>query len=172
MDFFIQQIVSGMSVGSTYALVALGFVLIFGVLNILNIAHAQTIMITPMSMIFLVKAGIPLTWAALLALAISVLFGVATFYLTLKPFLKTSRKAAYLAPFIATFGLLLFVENFLGAELGSEPRSFPTPAPRGLWIWWRSRSSSNLRASGVPSVQSRRIRMWRLPREYRSKERS
>jgi branched-chain amino acid transport system permease protein len=47
MTYFIQQLVTGLAVGGTYALVALGFVLYFGVLNILNIAHAQTLMLAP-----------------------------------------------------------------------------------------------------------------------------
>jgi branched-chain amino acid transport system permease protein len=133
MEFVVQQLISGLAVGGTYALVALGFVLIFGVLNILNIAHVQTIMLAPISLILLVDQGVPLGVAAGLSLVITALFGAIVFLLGLKPFVGPGRKATYLAPFIASFGISMLVEHLVGAQIGSEPRSFPVPTQLDLW---------------------------------------
>ncbi len=133
MEFVIQQLVSGLAMGGSYALVALGFVMIFGVLNILNVAHVQTIMIAPISLALLAQAGVPLAIAVPACLLVTVLFGVAVFYIGLRPFLATRAKTTYLAPFIASFGISIFVENLVGTQIGSDPRSFPIPVPSDLW---------------------------------------
>ena len=133
MEFVVQQLISGLAMGGTYALVALGFVLIFGVLNILNIAHIQTIMLAPIALGLLVERGVPLALAAALSLAITALFGAFVFFIGLRPFVGPGRKAAYLAPFIASFGISLLVEHFVAAQLGSDPRAFPVQTQLDLW---------------------------------------
>jgi branched-chain amino acid transport system permease protein len=133
MEFIIQQLVSGLAVGATYALVALGFVLIFGVLNILNIAHVQTIMIAPMALTLLVEHGMPIGLAGALSLVITALFGVVVFMLGLKPFVAPGRRSTYLAPFIASFGISMLTENLVAAQIGSEPRSFPLATQLEPW---------------------------------------
>jgi len=133
MDFGIQQIVSGLAIGGSYSLVALGFVLTFGVLNILNIAHVQTIMIAPIALALLIAGGLAPGLAMPLSLVITVAFGGVVFVVGLRPFLAHFRPTSNLASFIASFGISLFVENLVGAQLGSDPRSFPIPMPEGLW---------------------------------------
>jgi branched-chain amino acid transport system permease protein len=133
MEFIVQQIISGLAVGSTYSLVALGFVLTFGVLNILNIAHVQTIMLAPMSIVLLVASGMPMVLATVLAFFIVAAFGCAVFFVGLKPFAGLGGRSTYLASFIASFGISMLVENLVGSQLGSEPRSFPLPFPTDLW---------------------------------------
>jgi branched-chain amino acid transport system permease protein len=132
MDFFFQQLVTGLAVGGTYALVALGFVLTFGVLNILNIAHAETIMICPFTLTALISVGVYPLPAFAIALAITVAFGVAVFLLALRPFVGPGREATHLASFIATFGICLMVENGVSAVAGSDLRSFNFPVPSML----------------------------------------
>ena len=51
----------------------------------------------------------------------------------LKPFVATPGRATYLAPFIASFGISLLVENLVATVLGSDPRPFPMPLPNDLW---------------------------------------
>jgi branched-chain amino acid transport system permease protein len=133
MDFLIQQLISGLAVGSTYSLVALGFVLTFGVLNILNIAHVQTIMLAPMSIALLVESGMPIGPAVVISLFVVVAFGCAVFFVGLRPFTGAGEKSTYLASFIASFGISMLVENFAGTQLGTDPRPFPPVAPADLW---------------------------------------
>ena len=134
MDFFIQLIVGGLAVGGTYALVALGFVLIFGVANVLNIAHAQSIMLAPFFLFILMdhaKLGAVLAFP--LALVLTVVIALIVYFAAIRPFLVAGRQSGYLAPFIATFGASLFIESILAKVFGSAPHPFPIEIQREVW---------------------------------------
>ena len=136
MQFFVQQLITGLAVGGTYALVALGFVLIFGIANVLNIAHAESIMLPPFLMALLMnQGGLPASIAFVLALILTVLIAVAIYAAAIRPFLRLGQEASFLAPFIASFGISLFIENILGKVFGAETLSFPIPVPREVWRW-------------------------------------
>lgn len=133
MDYFLQQFVTGIAVGGTYALIALGFVLYFGVLNILNIAHAQTLMLAPLLLIVLLR--LPLSWpiAVLLATVITFVFSYLVYLVCMKPFTRVGREAGYLTPFIASFGVSMVVENVTTAWVGSQPLPFPLQLGGQVW---------------------------------------
>jgi branched-chain amino acid transport system permease protein len=134
MEFFIQLLVGGLSIGGTYALVALGFVLIFGVANVLNIAHAQSIMLAPFFLFILIEqAKLPLSLAAPLALFMSVLIAMFVYYAAIRPFLIIGKRSGYLAPFITSFGASLFIENIFATIFGSSSHPFPLEIQREVW---------------------------------------
>jgi branched-chain amino acid transport system permease protein len=133
MHYLLQQLVTGLSVGGTYALVALGFVLYFGVLNILNIAHAQTLMLAPLLVVVLMQHQLAWAPALLLAVAGTLVFGYVVYLACMKPFTRAGREAGYLTPFIASFGVSMLVENLATAWLGSQPFPFPLRIDAGLW---------------------------------------
>ena len=133
MDYFLQQIVTGLAVGGTYALIALGFVLYFGVLNILNIAHAQTLMLAPVLIIVLMKLNQAWPVAVLLAIVGTFIISYVIYLVCMKPFTRVGREASYLAPFIASFGVSMLVENLATAWLGSQPMPFPLRLGAELW---------------------------------------
>ncbi len=134
MEFFIQLIVGGLSVGGTYALVALGFVLIFGVANVLNIAHAQSIMLAPFLIFVLMEqCKVSAAVALPLAIALTVLIAFIVYYGAIRPFLVAGRESGYLAPFIGSFGASLLIENLLGKIFGTDSQSFPIAIPREVW---------------------------------------
>jgi branched-chain amino acid transport system permease protein len=134
MEFFIQLIVGGLSVGGTYALVALGFVLIFGVANVLNIAHAQSIMLAPFFIFILMdQAKLPAALALPQALILTVVIALIVYSAAIRPFLVAGRQSGYLAPFIGSFGVSLFIENILAKIFGSSPHPFPIEIPRNVW---------------------------------------
>lgn len=134
MEFFLQQLITGISVGGTYALVALGFVLIFGIANVLNIAHAESIMLAPFLTVVLTRyAHLPALMALLIAVVLTVGVALAIYGAAIRPFLSAGREAGYLAPFIASFGASLFIENMLGNFFGTESQPFPIEIPRDVW---------------------------------------
>lgn len=133
MSYLIQQLVTGLAVGGTYALVALGFVLIFGVLNMLNIAHAQTLMLAPLALVLALNAGVPLVLAVPLCLLATLLFSYLNYLISIRPFTGARQRGNYLAPFIASFGVSMAVENVLGGALGSEMRPFPLTFGSTMW---------------------------------------
>src|SRR2546423_4439367 len=121
MTYFIQQLVTGLAVGGTYALVALGFVLYFGVLNILNIAHAQTLMLAPALIVVLMQAGVAWPLAVVAAVALTFVYSYLVYIVSMKPFTRPGREASYLAPFVASFGVSMLTENLASTFLGSQP---------------------------------------------------
>lgn len=134
MELFLQQLISGLAVGGTYALVALGFGLIFGVSNILNIAHGETIMLAPAIAVILSEhtdwPGVVLIifglGGTLIAATLMHLVGV-------QPFVSRKQEVHHLAPLIATFGIVLIVSNLMAKEIGTIGRPFPIALPRNVW---------------------------------------
>ena len=77
MDIFLQQIINGLVQGSIYALVALGYTMVYGIMGLINFAHGEVVMIGTLVTItvasLLIKAGLPLAVAGLAGLAAAVL---------------------------------------------------------------------------------------------------
>lgn len=137
MEYVIQLLISGIAVGGTYALVALGFVLIFGVANILNIAQSETVMLGPMIALALYETwGMGVVPAYALALALTVGAGAAIHLLGVQPFLRRQSRGLRtdpLAPLIGTFGLGLAIQHITGAFVGTAPQPFPFSVRLPVW---------------------------------------
>lgn len=121
---FWQQVVNGLTLGSTYALIALGYTLIFGVLNIVNMAHGEIFMfgafvglmlVTTFNMnIFVAMAG---------AAAAGALLGYALEITALRPLRK--KTVPHMAPLISTIGVSIFLESLALKLFGPQAQSFP-----------------------------------------------
>ncbi|MGE0604546.1 MAG: branched-chain amino acid ABC transporter permease, partial [Xanthobacteraceae bacterium] len=85
MAQFLQYAFSGLTVGAVYALVALGFTLIYNASGVINFAQGEFVMLGGMVTVFATAAGVPLPLAALLAIAVAVLVGVALHLLAIEP---------------------------------------------------------------------------------------
>ena len=84
---FVQQLVNGLSIGLVYALIAIGFTLIFGVLNVVNFAHGEVYTIGAFAGLFLIAAAAPPLVAVLAAvLAVGAFTGLGLERLAFKPF--------------------------------------------------------------------------------------
>ena len=136
---FIQATVTGLSTGGTYALVALGFVLIFGVANVLNIAHAETVMLAPVFAIVLVSDfGFPNPVALVAAVLLTVVAGSLIHAVAVQPFVLRERqngKVDALAPLIATFGASLAISHAAGQYFGTSARPFTFNLASTTWNW-------------------------------------
>ncbi len=73
MDIFLQQIINGLVLGSIYALVALGYTMVYGILGLINFAHGEVVMIGALTALTVIKlladSGLPVPVVVLLALA-------------------------------------------------------------------------------------------------------
>lgn len=95
MEYYLQQLVIGLSLGTTYALMAIGFTLIFGVLNVVNFAHGEVYTIGAFAGLVVITAfAPPLIIVLLLALAVGALTGVGLERLAFKPFRRFSDEAS------------------------------------------------------------------------------
>ncbi|MDY7579474.1 branched-chain amino acid ABC transporter permease [Herbaspirillum sp. RTI4] len=119
-----QQLINALSLGSVYALFALGFTLVFGVLGVINLSHGAIFMLGSYAALLLVdKLALPLWLAMLGAMLITGLIGLAVDYLVLKPL--RARNAPHLAPMIATIGVAIMLTNITQSLFGAENRRFP-----------------------------------------------
>ena len=119
----IQQLVNGLFIGSVYALFALGYTLVFGVLDILNLAHASIFMLGAFAALVLVLKGAPL-WAALAGGAvIGGLFGVLLDRVAFWPLRR--RSAGPLAPLISSIAVGIIYVSIANGYFGPDVRHFP-----------------------------------------------
>jgi branched-chain amino acid transport system permease protein len=118
-----QQLLNGVFLGAVYALFAIGYTLVFGVLDILNLAHAAIFMATAFAALALVERGLPL-WAAFLAAVIFAgLLGMALDRVAFAPLRK--RSAGTLAPLISSIGVAIIISGVTRGFFGPSERRFP-----------------------------------------------
>ncbi|HEY3424043.1 MAG TPA: branched-chain amino acid ABC transporter permease [Negativicutes bacterium] len=122
---FWQQVANGLTLGSTYALIALGYTLIFGVLNIVNMAHGEIFMFGAfVGLILVTKFNISIFGAMLGAMVAGAAIGYLMELLALRPLRR--RAAPHLAPLISTIGISIFLESLALKLFGPQAQSFPT----------------------------------------------
>src|ERR1043166_2188209 len=137
-----QQIINGLSLGGVYALFALRFTLIFGVLNVINLAHGAIFMIGAYAALHAVLVfHFSLLPAILVAMLVT---GVAGWILDKFIFAPLrARRAPHLAPMIATIGVAISLTSLVEGYFGSENLRFPTDTlpseERRVGKEWRSR---------------------------------
>ena len=124
--FFLKLFVSGLAVGCLYALIALGFVLIFKATGVLNIAQGEIIMISAFICYFLVvNFHIPFLISVLLTIIIAGLMGILTERLILRPMIGEPLFAVIMI----TIGLSIFLRSMAGISFGYNNLTFPSPFP-------------------------------------------
>jgi branched-chain amino acid transport system permease protein len=123
MAVFLQQCINGLMLGGTYALIAIGYTLIFGVLNLLHLAHGEVFMIgafVGLSVVLLAK--LPL-WAAMIAAMVGA--GVVGIIVELIAFRPLQRKALHITPLITTLAVALILQDLALKLFGGEQTGFP-----------------------------------------------
>ncbi|WP_295044787.1 branched-chain amino acid ABC transporter permease [uncultured Paracoccus sp.] len=143
MSELLQFLFSGVTVGAVYALVALGFTIIYNASDVVNFAQGEFVMLGGMLTVFGHAAGLPLPLAALIAVAATSALGVAMNKLAIEP----ARGAPVVSLIIITIGASIFIRG--GAQLlfGKQIHSFPafsgdapiriggaTILPQSLWV--------------------------------------
>ena len=76
VEFFIQQAINAVSIGSLYALMAIGLAMVFGILRLINFAHGDLIMVGSYAALMLLGAGLPFWLAAMAGIAASTIAGL------------------------------------------------------------------------------------------------
>jgi len=131
-----QQLINGLTIGSVYALIALGYTMVYGVLQLINFAHGDLFMLGAMIAVFvlagMVTEGLGLAVAIpllvgvfLVSMALTAALGVAIERVAYRPL----RTAGRLAPLISALGVSVFLENATMNVVGPGPRFFPELIP-------------------------------------------
>ncbi|CAN5144632.1 branched-chain amino acid ABC transporter permease [soil metagenome] len=107
MPEFVQFLMSGLTVGAVYALVALGFTLVYNASDVVNFAQGEFVMLGGMVTVFLTAAGMPLPLAAVLAVCVSVMIGLLLYWLAIEP----ARDASPVTLIIITIGASILLRG-------------------------------------------------------------
>lgn len=127
-----QQLVNGAVLGATYALIALGYTLIFGVLRVLHLAHGEVFVAGALAGLAVLGAS---RGSLALALAGSVAAGVAAGILVERVALRPLRAAGHLAPILSTLGAAIILQDLAVKAFGGEAIGFPEFAqPRAYQV--------------------------------------
>ncbi len=125
MDFstFLQQLVNGISLGSMYALIAIGYTMVYGTLRLINFAHGDIMMVGAFLVYLAVSVGLPFPIAVVVGILGSVAVGVLTDKVAYKPL----RDAPKISLLITAIGISFFLENLFNVLFGGVPKAFPAP---------------------------------------------
>lgn len=125
MVTFLRQLINGIQVGSIYALVALGYTMVYGIIKLLNFAHGDFIMVGAYISIFsipvLVQIGVPAWFCIIISVIFCSVLGVVTERIAYKPL----RGSSSLSVLITAIGVSLFLENLFLILFTSSPKPFP-----------------------------------------------
>ncbi len=119
---YVQQLINGLSVGSVYALIALGYTMVYGIIKLINFAHGDIYMLGAyFGFYFITKFHMGIIPALLLSMAACALIGVIIERVAYKPLRNSPRITAL----ITAIGVSLFIENFAQIVFGAKFKSFP-----------------------------------------------
>ena len=118
----VQQLANGLFLGAVYALFAIGYTLVFGVLDILNLAHAAIFMAAAFAALALVGTGLPLIVAFVSAMGIAGLLGIVLDRVAFAPLRR--RNAGTLVPLISSIGAAIVIQGVVRGIFGPDERRF------------------------------------------------
>lgn len=122
MEEFIQQLFNGLHVGSIYALIALGYTMVYGIVKLINFAHGDILMIGAYTTYFLINSGFPIWASIILSMLTCAILGVIIERLAYKPL----RKAPRISALITAIAVSLFIQNLFMILFKPDGRPFPT----------------------------------------------
>ena len=120
----LQQLINGLQVGSIYALIALGYSIVYGIIMLLNVAHGDIIMVGSYIALLIISAGIH----PLLAVLAAVVGCMALACLIEKAAYTPLRQAPRISLLITAIGVSYFLENMAQLIMGANPMAFPNTA--------------------------------------------
>lgn len=123
MTEFIQQLINGITLGSTYALIALGYTMVYGIVQLINFAHGEIFMFGAFAGLFIVTVlGINNLYLAILgAMLFSMLLGITIEFIAYRPLRGSSRLSAL----ISAIGVSIFLSSLMVLLRGANVTSFP-----------------------------------------------
>ncbi|MCJ2026210.1 branched-chain amino acid ABC transporter permease [Methylobacterium sp. J-067] len=140
MDVFLQQLINGLTLGSIYGLIAIGYTMVFGIIGMVNFAHGDVFMVS--CFISLILFLLLTTWLGVtsivlaflvvlvLAMALTALWGWAIELVAYRPLRGSFR----LAPLISAIGVSIFLSNFVQVVQGARNKSMPPVLSGGITV--------------------------------------
>ena len=136
MDVLLQQIINGLVLGSMYALVALGYTMVYGIIGLINLAHGDVLMVGALTSWMLIGwmseawVGLPnwmiLLFATMIAMVVCAVLNFSIEKLAYRPLRNSPR----LAPLITAIGMSLLLQTLAMIIWAPNPKSYPSMLPR------------------------------------------
>ncbi|MEA5000031.1 MAG: branched-chain amino acid ABC transporter permease [Candidatus Limiplasma sp.] len=127
LSLFIQQIINGLRVGSVYALIALGYTMVYGIIRLINFAHGDFIMVGAYALFFtvplMIAAGMPAWLSVIAAVLVCSMTGVLVETLAYKP---VRAKGNNMSALITAIAMSLFLANLAQTFFGANPKQVKT----------------------------------------------
>lgn len=121
MDTFIQQVINGLTLGSVYALIALGYTMVYGIIKLLNFAHGDIFMVGSFISYYLILTySMNIFVAFVLTMVLTAILGVITDQVAYKPL----RKAPRISALITAIGVSYLLRNGMIVLVGAETRAY------------------------------------------------
>ena len=137
MEYFIQQLINGVTLGSIYGLIAIGYTMVYGIIGMINFAHGDIFMISAfialIGLLLLFGAGI--TWLPLVlfvVLILSMFLTAAWGWVVERIAYRPLRGSFRLAPLISAIGMSLFLQNFVQIAQGARIKPLPPVVSGGF----------------------------------------
>jgi branched-chain amino acid transport system permease protein len=140
LDIFFQQVINGLVLGSMYALVALGYTMVYGIINLINFAHGEVLMVGALTSWTVVTAlegsGMPGWLLLLISVPVAIAICSALNYSIEKIAYRPLRNAPRLAPLITAMGMSLLLQTVAMIVWKPNPKPFPILLPsEPLFLW-------------------------------------
>lgn len=131
MEIFVQQLINGLTLGSIYGLIAIGYTMVFGIIGMVNFAHGDVFMVS--AFVALVASLILATWLGISSVFLSLLIVLVAGMLITSLINWSIERFAYrplrgsfrLAPLISAIGMSIFLSNFVQVAQGPRNKSIP-----------------------------------------------
>lgn len=124
LSTFMQHLTNGISLGSLYALIAIGYTMVYGILKLINFAHGDIFMMAAYFAFFGVATfNLPWYFAFIIAIVITAVLGMTIEFTAYRPL----RSAPKISILISAIGVSFLLENLAVVLFGGRPKAFPTP---------------------------------------------
>lgn len=131
MEIFLQLLVNGLIAGGIYALFAVGLTMLYGLLNFINFAHGELIMLGAFFLYLCTTAPFHLPLALGVLLSVGCMIGLG---LAMDRAFAPLRHSGKLTLLVASIGLAFFFRNLAHAIWGAQLRTYDVPLQRGIWL--------------------------------------
>ena len=119
---FLQQLINGLSVGSIYALIALGYTMVYGIIKLINFAHGEIMMAGAyIAFLLAVNTNLPFVFVLVIAMVLSAVIGVVVEIIAYRPL----RKAPRISVLITAIGVSFFLQNLALVLFKADPKIMP-----------------------------------------------
>ena len=130
MEYFLQQLINGVTLGAIYGLIAIGYTMVYGIIGMINFAHGEIYMIGAFISVisFLVLGAAGITWvplAVVIVLLVSMLFTAVYGWTVERIAYRPLRGSFRLAPLISAIGMSIFLQNYVQLVQGARVKALP-----------------------------------------------